>query len=398
MLVNLGLVIGAVLVALVGIEALLRFGPLREMVRGEAAHYVDIHGSIYDYGVGKINIRLKPLAVSTVVTSEFRVQYFINSLGYREREFTVEKPPGTYRIVVIGDSMTFGVGVELEETFVKRVERRFQAHPPLPGTRIQVLNLGCGSYSAGQNFVLLRDQALRLQPDLVLLVHFSNDAMEWPFRARGDGLPDTYVVSSEYWKSLRMDGKRNVGAGAEPAFVPPYWLTRLAMRSKLAELALRGLESWRLSQAGSVSYDQGDVHNDPFWPLRPGADFSVKEWELSERIHVAARRLAEDAGAEFLLAFVPSGDQVNGFEWDRGRTRHGFSVGKVSSANMQDRIGRAVSRSGGKILDLTEEFRRRSSVDERLYFRYNGHLTRFGHAVVAARLEGALHPLIAGRN
>lgn len=134
--VNLALAASSLLVAAAALEALLRYVPLHDIQRLLGAHYVDVEGNIYDYGVGKINVRLRPMAVSTVVTPEYRVQYFINSLGYRDREFTIEKPSDTYRIAVVGDSVTFGVGVELEETFVKGIERRFAADLPVPGKRV----------------------------------------------------------------------------------------------------------------------------------------------------------------------------------------------------------------------------------------------------------------------
>jgi lysophospholipase L1-like esterase len=392
--VNLGLTAASLLVAVAALEAMFRYVPLQEVQRQLASYYFDVKGSIYDYGVGKINIRLKPMAVSTVVTLEYRVQYFINSLGYRDREFTLEKPADTYRIVVVGDSVTFGTGVELEETFVKGIERRLAANPPLPGKRLQVLNLGCGSYSAGQNLVLIRDEVSRLSPDLVVMVHFSNDAMEWPFYAGSQGLPDSYVVSSEYWDSLQKNTTKK--EPAEPTFSPPQWLARLARRSRVAEMGLNFLESMARRSDRPTSYAVGDVYNDPFWPLRSGADLDHADaWKLTERIHVEARRVARQAGARFLLVFVPAGLQVNGFEWDEGRVAYGFPVGEVSDSAMQDRIGRAVDAAGGRSLDLTDAFRRHSSRDRRLYFPYDGHLTPYGHAVAAEPMEAAIRTLIA---
>ena len=46
----------------------------------------------------------------------------INSLGWRDREISLEKKEDTFRIVALGDSITFGWGVELHETYVKQLE------------------------------------------------------------------------------------------------------------------------------------------------------------------------------------------------------------------------------------------------------------------------------------
>ncbi len=45
------------------------------------------------------------------------VEYVINSFGYRGPERGYEKPKGTFRIVVLGDSRTFGFGVPIERHF-----------------------------------------------------------------------------------------------------------------------------------------------------------------------------------------------------------------------------------------------------------------------------------------
>src|SRR5258708_21612512 len=45
-----------------------------------------------------------------------------NSYGYRDREFSLEKPPGMLRIVMLGDSFTEGWGAPEQETFSKRIE------------------------------------------------------------------------------------------------------------------------------------------------------------------------------------------------------------------------------------------------------------------------------------
>ena len=47
----------------------------------------------------------------------------INALGLRDRQdLQAEKPPGTRRVLFLGDSVTFGLEVDLEETLVKQVE------------------------------------------------------------------------------------------------------------------------------------------------------------------------------------------------------------------------------------------------------------------------------------
>ncbi len=66
------------------------------------------------------------------------VEYRINSKGLRDNETTYDKPEGVFRIVVIGDSNTFGVGVPIEKHFTRLLEGYFRD--------LEVINLGVGGF------------------------------------------------------------------------------------------------------------------------------------------------------------------------------------------------------------------------------------------------------------
>ncbi len=97
----------------------------------------------------------------------------INSAGFRDREFARPKPPRTLRIAAIGDSLTFGNGVQLEATYPKVLERLL-AEPG--GPRIEVLNLGVAGYDAAEAVHFLEARGLEHEPDLVVLGYCINDA------------------------------------------------------------------------------------------------------------------------------------------------------------------------------------------------------------------------------
>jgi hypothetical protein len=89
-----------------------------------------------------------------------------NSRGMRDREYALEKPPDTFRIVVVGSSFTLGAGVEIEDAFHSILEQRLSARAS-PG-QVEILNFGVGTYRPGQALAMLRQRALAYQPDLVL--------------------------------------------------------------------------------------------------------------------------------------------------------------------------------------------------------------------------------------
>ena len=95
-----------------------------------------------------------------------------NRWGFRDVDYeTPAKPPGVHRVAFIGDSVTLGMGVVPEETFVARVGAMATA----AGQRAQALNFGVDGYNALQVRELLTARVLAFQPDEVVYVLCLND-------------------------------------------------------------------------------------------------------------------------------------------------------------------------------------------------------------------------------
>lgn len=101
-----------------------------------------------------------------------------NSLGFRDREHPIEKVPGTFRILVLGDSVAAGQGVRwAKDNFPPLLEKGLIAG----GLQAEVINFAVTGYNTQQEVETLRDKGLVFQPDLVLLSYCLND------RKRSDG-------------------------------------------------------------------------------------------------------------------------------------------------------------------------------------------------------------------
>jgi lysophospholipase L1-like esterase len=98
----------------------------------------------------------------------------VSSAGMRDREYSVRKPDGAYRIAVMGDSVAFGWGVELEQTFAKRLEQMLNAGEP-GGRKYEVINFAVPGYNIAQEVAVLRTKVLAYSPDLVLVCVCGND-------------------------------------------------------------------------------------------------------------------------------------------------------------------------------------------------------------------------------
>lgn len=101
----------------------------------------------------------------------------INSLGVRDpREYSLEKPPGTFRIIVLGDSVTFGHGALFETTYPYLLEQRLGTWRP--DVKWEVWNLGVPGYNTRQELEYLKEIGDEYDPDLVIVGFFPNDFID----------------------------------------------------------------------------------------------------------------------------------------------------------------------------------------------------------------------------
>jgi lysophospholipase L1-like esterase len=99
----------------------------------------------------------------------------VNTLGYRGREFPLTKPAGSFRIVCVGNSITFGEASSSDSTTYPPVlEKVIRERKEIPAP-VEVINAGVMGYTSYQSLVDLRTRLIGLQPDLVILCVCWND-------------------------------------------------------------------------------------------------------------------------------------------------------------------------------------------------------------------------------
>ena len=100
---------------------------------------------------------------------------YFDAHGLREPNVTLIKPAGTYRIALLGDSLTESLQVPLEQSFSYAMEKGLQEQTH---KQIQVLNFGTSGYSTAQEYLQLKNDVLAFKPDLVLLCYNTRDCFE----------------------------------------------------------------------------------------------------------------------------------------------------------------------------------------------------------------------------
>ena len=261
----------------------------------------------------------------------------ISSQGLRDREYDAAHPPNTTRIVVLGDSVTFGPGVLAEETFSKQLEHRLNGLGD--GRRYEVINTGVIGYNTIQERARLERVGLQFQPDVVVLTFVVNDLL------------DTFSI---------FDHQYEPGGALAPL---KKWLRRNSRLYRFYQNV-----SWRL---------EGELRRDPNQPEPPRDRQRVLERE-AEIGRIA--RISRDNGAKFLLVLYP--DNLANLVSPDASGRQ---------VTVRDELLGFAARNGLAMLDLTEALGDvRDPRARAMRLREDPHPSPTGHRAIADALLSSL--------
>ncbi|HWP45625.1 MAG TPA: GDSL-type esterase/lipase family protein [Candidatus Limnocylindrales bacterium] len=137
-----------------------------------------------------VHYKMKP-RVSAYVTNtvnrielEKGIKVFMksNSEGFRTEEIPIHKEKNVYRIVLLGDSSTFGWGVNQDERFSRFLEDKLNSVQN--STRYEIINLGIPGYTTDHGMAAFQHYALKYSPDMMILSFGANDGKPVPQRAK----------------------------------------------------------------------------------------------------------------------------------------------------------------------------------------------------------------------
>ena len=304
-----------------------------------------------------------PRASIRYTRAEFDHRIRINSLGLRDREVSREKPPGVFRILVLGDSFTEGKQVRLEETFPKQLEATLREK--FPDRRWEVVNGGVSGYGTADEIKFFEILGRSLDPDLVILAF-----------CVGNDVQDNAASPYFRWRGSRLEEEpvAPLGRGG-------LWLARLEEFGASHFHVYQFLRDryYQTASAAAEPLEELPVVQ----ALRPAGD---DDWRLTEALLDRLFDLVAEARAGSLLVAIPQRLQVFDDEWTASTGR---PSGDPTRLEAQRRLGDYARRRLLPYVDLIGDLHD-ASVEERTYFRIDGHWNARGHRIAAADIFASL--------
>jgi hypothetical protein len=195
----------------------------------------------------------------------------INAAGFRDPDRPEQKPPGTWRLAALGDSILFGWGVP-ESARLTDMLAAFLNDTATSPARFEVLNFGVPGYNTVMEQEVLRARAARYQPDAVLVLHCLGNDSGLPNFIRKPR-PLGSLSRSYFIEMLRERSAARVRGDLKPALmsappggVPPEF--RFLDGEDNARSALRGIASSARALGGNALFLTDYYHLDPYLPPR----------------------------------------------------------------------------------------------------------------------------------
>jgi hypothetical protein len=246
-------------------------------------------------------------------TREGKTYVTLNAHGFRDRGHLIAKPPGTFRIAILGDSFAEAFQVPLEKTFWSVLEQRISSCRP--DMKIEVLNFGVSGFSTGRELIMLRNRVWQYSPDLIVLLFTpGNDVSDNSRkldRNRVQALP--YFVINE--GKLELDDSLLAVRNRTVVFRLRESFLGRAFDWVQQHSRLLGLLYTIREQRDADEQLRRSVGNEPGLSdevYRPPASAEWEEaWRVTERLLVAMHDEVRARGAKFLVVAGSSGIQVN---------------------------------------------------------------------------------------
>lgn len=243
--------------------------------------------------------------LSTSETLGGALKYTINtnSQGLRgKREFSLKKPENTFRVLCIGDSFTYGTGVDDEFTYPELL--RIYLSEKFPGMNIEVINAGVFLYDIVDEYDYYKDKGQNLNADIVVLQYYVNDLegmTRWFFRSK-----NKTMESSSKWKAfLRHTAIFNMAA---------YFRHKINSNMDSHQPVVGAIEAYDEYLVKVTEEQRAIIFNHDLLLREENYETIKPMWDMYKRVLMDFKKSVEANNSQFILLILPDESQLNTYK------------------------------------------------------------------------------------
>jgi len=350
-----------------------------------------------------------PSHVETREFIEFRYRFATNSEGLRYREIPRQRAADGYRVLVLGDSYTEGLGVEAADRFTNHLEHGFQE----AGQEISFINGGLSGAAPNDYARLLKYVGLDYKPDGVLVCLFANEVgntSENSARNSIDPPPPSRSgfkrYASRWWpRTYTLLGTAKTRWQYRRRMRTYDFVTAVSSRARRQGIPEERMDAWSESLPSNIVAAINDgrfgfgvlsygLLYPEFWTdsLDLDSERSEAKWKNMIDSLESIVSMVEREGIELAVAFLPVHFQYDPATHrpDHLAIRSGTLVRKewlTADSEIEIRLKHWAALRDIPFLSLTEAFREAISRESALDYAWDGHWTPAGHRVAARALR-----------
>ena len=232
--------------------------------------------------------RLKPQTTFWHTSVDGSWQFTVNSQGFRDtRDYSYDRDGTALRVIALGDSHTQGFEVRQGRTYAAVIEKYLEVR----GLEAEVINAGVSGFGTAEEAVFLEHEALKYDPDVVVLGFYANDFED-------NVKSDLFRLKND---ELRVHRRMHVPGTAVLKLLnsvsPLRWLSE---NSYLYSLVMNTV--WDMARSALLSRKRKQMATELAVATGEADDY---EKRLTARLIQRIYRLSKDHGADFILLDVP---------------------------------------------------------------------------------------------
>ena len=327
-----------------------------------------------------VHHRHAPHIVSRIESRDYSTIATMNNFGLRGPDITKRRSEGEYRILMLGDSFTFGTGVEDHQAFPALLERRLNA---AGDGRFRVLNGGVESYAPVLSELFLRTYLADVDIDMVVLNFDMSDLLqEVAYRAvaKFDAAGNVVAVPGRGTSGFSEDDDhviriaKNIRAWIDRHMYLTRWLLYYVYRALPKRAEPDVLDVVEVANEELLAHTlKGDTRD------------RREQWAAVFDSIARLKRYCDRRGIRFLLTVYPWGHQVSDDEWVPGRNVF-IPEGAIASDQTVRTMEVLSRREGIEMLNFFPAFRQARGTGP-IYFARDMHWRPIGHEIVAEQFE-----------